>query len=76
MRKTYYLFGMFLILLSHTLIIGWMLTNESREKANQANKVNNDFYDRRNIKLFPANGVYSDSSLKQNKFIIRDFIIK
>ncbi|MBC7654173.1 MAG: hypothetical protein H7098_06810 [Oligoflexus sp.] len=76
MRKTYYLFGMFLILLTHTLIIGWMLTNESKEKAKQANKFNNDIYDKGNIKLYPANRIYSDSILEQNRFNIKDFLVK
>ncbi|WP_157687499.1 hypothetical protein [Pedobacter psychrophilus] len=76
MRKTYYLFGMFLILLTHTLIMGWMLTNEGKEKANQANKISNDFFDKRNIKLYPVNRIYSDSSLKINRFTNKDFVIK
>jgi hypothetical protein len=53
-----------------------MLTNESKVKANQESKVNVDFYDRGNIKLYPANRVYIDSTFKLNRLTIKDFVIK
>lgn len=77
MRKSYYLLGMFLILLIHTLIIGLMLTNESKVKVKQASKGNTDFYDKRKINLYPAHHFYVDSTtFKLNSFINKSFVIK
>ena len=76
MRKSYYLFGMFLILLTHTLILGMMLSDDIKLKANQESKNDIDFFSKRNMKLYPSNRVFADSTLIPNRFSNRNFVIK
>ncbi|MBK0382631.1 hypothetical protein I5M32_06615 [Pedobacter sp. SD-b] len=74
--KSYYLFGMFIILAAHTVILGTMLANEKKVKASEDNKNNNVFYPKNSIKLYPSNDRYTDSLLKRHQVFVKEFVLK